>query len=66
MGFGRQINGGVIVDILTVESDIIELVEEGALSWEAVARAGLRWISDYDLVVMAHEYEWISETDEDE
>ena len=45
MGFGRQINGGLIMDILTVESDIVELVEEGALSWEAVARAGLRWIS---------------------
>ena len=52
--------------IETIESDIIELIEGGALSWEAVARAGLRWISDYDLVVMAHEYEWISETDEDE
>ena len=48
----------MIVDILTVESDIVELVEEGALSWEAVARAGLRWISDYDLMVMAAEYEW--------
>jgi|TARA_R110000765_G_scaffold416111_1_gene517737 hypothetical protein len=56
----------VIVDILTVESDIIELIEEGALSWEAVARAGLAWISNYDLVVMAQQYGWISETDEDE
>ena len=35
------------MDILTVESDIVELVEDGALSWEAVARAGLRWISNY-------------------
>jgi hypothetical protein len=46
------------VDILTVESDIVELVEEGALSWEAVARAGLRWISNYDLMIMAQENEW--------
>jgi hypothetical protein len=52
--------------IETIESDIIELIEGGALSWEAVARAGLRWISDYDLMVMAQEYLWvdfISETD---
>lgn len=54
------------MDILTVESDIIELIEDGALSWEAVARAGLRHISNYDLVLMATEYEWNSETDEDE
>jgi hypothetical protein len=65
MGFSRQINGGLIVDILTVESDIIELIEDGALSWEAVARAGLRHISNYDLVVMAHEYEWNSEDDDE-
>lgn len=52
--------------IETIESDIIELIEGGTLDWEAVARAGLRWISDYDLMVMAQEYQWvdfISETD---
>lgn len=62
MGFSRQIDGGVIVNIPTretIESDIIELIEKGELSWEAVARAGLRWISNYDLMVMAHEYEWV-------
>jgi len=53
------------VDILTVESDIVELVEDGALSWEAVARAGLRWISNYDLMVMAQENEWNSEEDDE-
>ena len=65
MGFSRQINGGVIVDILTVESDIIELIEEGALSWETVARAGLAWISNYDLMVMAQQYGWNSEDDDE-
>jgi hypothetical protein len=65
MGFSRQINGGVIVDILTVESDIIELIEDGALSWEAVARAGLAWTSNYDLMVMAQHYEWNSEDDDE-
>ena len=55
----------MIVDILTVESDIVELVEEGALSWEAVARAGLAWISNYDLMVMAQQYGWNSEDDDE-
>jgi hypothetical protein len=59
------------VYILTVESDIVELVEEGALSWEAVARAGLRWISNYDLMIMAQENEWnrnvcLEDDDDDE
>lgn len=57
------------MDILTVESDIIELVEEGALSWEAVARAGLRWVSNSDLIEMVKMYEWnrnIFLEDEDE
>ena len=52
----------MIVDIPTIEtieSDIVELVEGGALSWEAVARAGLRHISNYDLMIMAHQYEWV-------
>ena len=52
----------MIVDIPTIEtieSDIVELVEGGALSWEAVARAGLRHISNYDLIIMAQEYEWV-------
>ena len=53
------------MDILTVESDIIELIEEGALSWEAVARAGLAWTSNYDLMVMAQHYEWNSEDDDE-
>ena len=45
--------------IETIESDIIELIEGGTLDWEAVARAGLRWISNYDLMVMAQEYQWV-------
>lgn len=58
------------MDILTVESDIIELVEEGGLSWEAVARAGLAWVSNSDLIEMVQMYEWnrnvFLEDDDDE
>jgi hypothetical protein len=55
----------IVPTIETIESDIIELIEGGALSWEAVARAGLAWISNYDLMVMAQQYGWNSEDDDE-
>lgn len=45
---------------------VIELCEEGVLSWESVALAALRYMSEYDVADMAHEYEWIEEKEETE
>jgi len=45
---------------------VIELCEEGVISWEAVALAALRYMSEYDVADMAHQYEWIEEEEENE
>lgn len=45
---------------------VIELCEEGVLSWEAVALAALRYMSEDDVADMAHQYEWIEEEEEEE
>ena len=55
-----------------VTNKLIELVEDGALSWEAVARAALCYMSEDDVADMARSNELIAdeetedETDEDE
>jgi hypothetical protein len=41
---------------MDTESDIIELVESGALDWEAVARIGLRAMPDYLLIDIVRVY----------
>ena len=45
---------------------VIELCEEGVISWEAVALAALRYMSEYDVADMAHDNEWIEEEEEEE
>lgn len=45
---------------------VIELCEEGVISWEAVALAALRYMSEDDVADMAHQYEWIEEEEEEE
>lgn len=44
---------------------VIELCEEGLISWEAVALAALRFMSEADVADMAHDYEWIQEEEEE-
>lgn len=45
---------------------VIELCEENVLSWESVALAALRYMSEADVADMAHDYEWIQEEEEEE
>lgn len=46
---------------------IIELCEEGILSWESVALASLRYMPEDDVADMAHDNGWIEdEGDQDE
>lgn len=45
---------------------VIELCKEGVLSWEAVALAALRYMSEHDVADMAHDNEWIEEEEEEE
>lgn len=44
---------------------LIELCEEGILSWESVALAALRYMSEDDVADMAHCNELIAEEEEE-
>ena len=46
--------------------EIIELAEQGVLSWESVALAALRYMSEDDVADMAHDNEWLTEEEEEE
>ena len=43
---------------------VIELVEDGALSWEAIARECLARMSEDEVADMAHELDWIDDEEE--
>lgn len=45
---------------------VLEMCDEGILSWKDVAEAALRYMSEDAVADMAREYEWISDIDEDE
>lgn len=45
---------------------VIELCEEGVFSWETVALAALRYMSEDDVADMAHDNEWMEEEEENE
>lgn len=44
--------------------EVIELAEQGVLSWESVALAALRYMSEDDVADMAHDNEWLTEEEE--
>lgn len=46
--------------------EVIELAEQGILSWESVALAALRYMSENDVADMAHDNEWLTEEEEEE
>lgn len=48
-----------------VTNKLLEMVEEGGLSWEAIARAALVHMSEDDVADMAHSNELIVEDEED-
>lgn len=45
---------------------VLEMCDEGILSWKDVAEAALRYMSEDAVADMAREYEWISDLDDDE
>ena len=47
-------------------NEIIELAEQGVISWESVALAALRYMSEDDVADMAHDNEWLTEEEEEE
>lgn len=53
-----------------VTNRVIELAEEGIITWESIAMAALCYMSEDDVADMAHDYEWPieeeQESDDDE
>ena len=45
---------------------IIDLAEDGTLSWEAIARECLARMSEDEATVMSHELGWLDDDDEEE
>lgn len=45
---------------------VIELVKDGVLSWEAIARECLARMSEDEVADMAHELEWLDDDKEEE
>ena len=45
---------------------VIALAEDGALSWEAIARECLARMSEDEVAGMGHELDWIDDDDEEE
>lgn len=45
---------------------VLEMCDEGILSWQDVAEAALRYMSEDAVADMAREYDWISDLEEDE
>lgn len=48
-----------------VTNEVTELAEDGVISWESIARAALRYMSEYDVTDMASMYSWIEDEDND-
>ena len=49
-----------------ITNKIVELAEEGVLSWEEIARECLQEMSEDDVADMARTCEWIDDEDEEE
>lgn len=49
-----------------VTNEVTELAEEGVISWESIARAALRFMSEYDVTDMASMYSWVEDEDDDD
>ena len=49
-----------------ITNQLIELAEEGILSWEDLARTALNWLSEDDVAHMARVNEFIIEEDEED
>ena len=45
---------------------VIELVKDGVLSWETIARECLARMSEDEVADMAHELDWLDDDEEEE
>jgi hypothetical protein len=45
---------------------LIEMAEDGVISWEEIARTALNWLSEYDVAEMARVNEFFPEEEEEE
>ena len=55
-----------ILHVREATEKLIDLAEEGVLSWEAIARAALDYMSEDEVADMAQCNEFIEDKDEDE
>jgi len=52
-------------NVRQVTNTLIDLAEQGVISWESIATACLRYMSEANVADMAHSEGFIEETDED-
>ena len=55
-----------ILHVREATEKLIDLAEEGVLSWEAIARAALDYMSEDEVADMAQCNEFIEDEDEDD
>ena len=55
-----------ILHVREATEKLIDLAEEGALSWETIARAALQYMSEDEVADMAQCNEFIEDEDEEE
>ena len=55
-----------MTDVRKATNRILDAVDEGLLTWEQVAQAALRYMSDDDAADMAHNEEFFAWEDEEE
>ena len=53
-------------DVRKTTNRVIELAEDGVISWEDIARTALNWLSEDDVKRMAEVNEFLPEDTEDE
>lgn len=55
-----------MVNVRKTTNRLIELAEDGVISWEDIARTALNWLAEDDVTRMAEVNEFIPEAEEDE
>lgn len=54
------------LDVRANTNKVIELAEEGIISWEDIARNALMYMSEWDVTDMASMYSWIEDEDDED
>jgi hypothetical protein len=53
-----------MINVRKTTNRLIELAEDGVISWEDIARTALNWLSEDDVAEMARVNEFIPEDEE--